>query len=81
MSSKGQIVIPQDMRKGMHQGDKIVIIESEGQLILKKVNKFDKQLEEDLKFAKRTEAAWKRYERGEFKTMDFDDFLKKLKNG
>jgi len=78
MSSKGQIVIPQDMRKDIKEGEKLVIIQSGDHIILKKLDKFDKQLEEDLEFARRTEEAWKRYENGKFKRMDFDDFLKEI---
>jgi len=33
-----------------------------------------KNIEEDLEFAKRTEEAWKSYDKGEFIEMDFDDF-------
>ena len=79
MSSKGQIVIPTDMRKGIKEGDKLIIIKSNHQFIMKKASELDKKLKEDLEFAKRTEEAWKRYERGEFIEMDFDAFLKKLK--
>ena len=78
MSSKGQIVIPVEMRKDLKEGDKFVIIKSKKQLILKKANEFDKKLAEDLEFARRTEEAWKRYERGEFKSMDAEEFLKEL---
>ena len=78
MSSKGQIVIPQDMRKDIKEGERLVIIQSGDHIILKKLDKFDKQLEEDLEFARRTEEAWKRYENGKFKRMDFDDFLKEI---
>ena len=35
--------------------------------------------EEDLIFAKRTEAAYERYEKGEFRTMSYEDFLKEIK--
>ena len=38
----------------------------------------DKKIVEDVEFARRTEEAWKRYERGEFKSMSFDDFLQFL---
>ena len=79
MSSKGQIVIPQDMREDIAEGDKMVIIKNDGQLILKKMEDFDKNIKEDLEFAKRTEEAWKRYDKGEFKSMDSKDFLKELK--
>lgn len=79
MSSKGQIVIPQEMRKGFHEGEKFVVMKAGKQLILKSVEDFDKNIEEDLEFARRTEEAWKRYEKGEFKSMDFDDFLAEMK--
>ena len=31
-----------------------------------------------MEFAKRTEEAWKSYEKGEFKSMDSDKFLKEI---
>ena len=78
MSSKGQVVIPADMRKGIKEGEKIIIIQNGNQLILKKAKEFDKNLEEDLEFARRTEEAWKRYENGEFIQMSGKDFLKEI---
>ena len=84
MSSKGQIVIPNEMRKEFNENENFVIIKNGRQLILKSIKDFDKNLKEDLIFAKRTEEAWKRYEKGEFKSMDVDDFLKmlnKIKDG
>ena len=79
MSSKGQVVIPQDMREGLSEGEKLVIIKNGQQIILKKMDDFDKNLEEDLEFAKKTEEAWKSYDRGEFISMGADDFLKEIK--
>ena len=75
MSSKGQVVIPLEMRKGIKEGEKLVIIHNEDQFIMKKALDLSKNLEEDLVFAKRTEAALKRYEAGEFAEMDFDEFI------
>jgi len=79
MSSKGQVVIPAGMREDISEGEKFVLIRSGKQLILQKVKDFNKRLEEDLIFAKRTEEALKRYEKGEFIEVDFDDFLKEVK--
>ncbi|MAE42939.1 AbrB family transcriptional regulator [Candidatus Woesearchaeota archaeon] len=79
MSSKGQIVIPKEMRKHIKEGEKLVIIHNKKQLILKKADDFNKNLEEDLEFAKRTEEAWKAYDRREFIGQDADEFLKDLK--
>ena len=78
MSSKGQIVIPSDMRKEFNENENFIIIKNGRQLILKSIKDFNKNLKEDLIFAKRTEEAWKRYEKGEFKKMNYKDFLKEL---
>jgi AbrB family looped-hinge helix DNA binding protein len=79
MSSKGQIVIPAEMRQGIKEGDKLVIIKNKDQLIIKKAKDMDKNLEEDLEFARRTEAAYKRYEQGKFTTSSVEEFLKEMK--
>ena len=78
MSSKGQVVIPLEMREELHEGDKIIVIQNKDQIILKKATKLDKNFEEDLEFARRTEEAWKSYEKGEFVSMPADKFLEKL---
>ena len=78
ISSKGQVVIPKEMRKGLNEGDKLLIIQNNGRWIMKKATKLDKDLKEDLEFARRTEEAWKRYEKGEFVSMPMDEFLKEL---
>ena len=79
MSSKGQIVIPSELRKNIKEGETLMIIKNDNQLIIKKATELDKKMKEDLEFAKRTEEAWKRYERGEFIEMEFDEFIEKLK--
>ena len=79
MSSKGQIVIPADMRVGIEVGEKLVLIKDENTIIMKKASKMDKQLEEDLEFAKRTEEAMKKIENGEGIEMDFNNFIKEMK--
>jgi len=40
---------------------------------------FSMYSQDDLRFAKKTEEAWKRYEKGLFKKMDAEEFLKELK--
>ena len=79
MSSKGQIVIPAEMRENFKVGEKLLIIKNGAQLIMKRTADLDKNLKDDLIFAKRTEEAWKRYDKGEFKEMDFDKFIEHLK--
>lgn len=78
MSSKGQIVIPSAMREDFEEGEKFVIIKKDKQLILKTVKDFDKNIEEDLIFAKRTEEAYKRHEKGDFKKMSAEKFIDEL---
>lgn len=79
MSSKGQIVIPQEMRGQIQEGEKLIIIQSEDKLILKKASKADENFQEDLEFARRTEEAWQRHDRGEFTRMSSEEFLKEMK--
>ena len=78
MSSKGQIVIPREMRKEFHEGEKFVIIKSGKQIILKSVEDFEENIEEDLEFARKTEEAWKEYEKGNFISRTADEFLEDL---
>ena len=78
MSSRGEVVIPTEMRKDIDEGDKLLIIKSKGQIIMKKATDLDKTLKEDLEFARRTEEAWKRYDQGKFKSMPFDEFIEEL---
>jgi len=80
MSSKGQIVIPQELRQDFNEGDKLIVIRNDDQIILKKADKFDKQIEEDIIVAKRVEAAWKEIEQGKYKRMSSEDFLKEIRS-
>lgn len=81
MSSKGQVVIPEEMRndKGMKEGDSLVFMDNKDQIIIKKASKMNKQLAEDIEFARRTEEAYKQLERGESTTSTVDEFLEEMK--
>ena len=78
LSSKGQIVIPSEMRGDFIVREKLVIIKNKEQLILKKASDLDKNLEEDLAFARKTEEALKRSEKGLYKEMNAKEFTDKL---
>lgn len=80
MSSKGQVVIPQELREDFSEGDKIVVIRINDQIILKRADKFDKQLEEDLLVARRVAAAWKEVDGGKSKKMSRENFLNELQS-
>ena len=79
MSSKGQVVIPKEMRKGIKEGEKLIIIDNGRQLVIERVKDLDKNFEEDLEFARRTEEAWKDIDDGRYQTYSAEEFLKKLK--
>ena len=79
ISSKGQIVIPSDMRKDLKEGDELLIIKDEDRIILKKADKLTEEMKEDLEFAKRTEEAYNRIEAGAGIKMDFDHFIQEMK--
>jgi len=79
ISSKGQIVIPSSMRKDIKEGDRFLIIKDKSSFLLKKADDLDDKFKEDLEFSKRTEEAWKRHDQGEFKRMEFNDFIKEFR--
>jgi AbrB family looped-hinge helix DNA binding protein len=78
ISSKGQIVIPSNMRGDFKEGDTLLIIKEDETILLKKADDLDEKFKEDLEFARRTEEAYKRHERGDFKSMPADKFLAEL---
>ena len=80
MSSKGQVVIPLEMRKKLKEGEKLIIIEQDNQFYLKKASDISKNFEEDLKFASRTNVILDKYEAGDksFKKMSKEEFLEEL---
>ncbi|KAF5416042.1 MAG: hypothetical protein C5S48_04140 [Candidatus Methanogaster sp.] len=66
------------MRGNFGVGEKLVIIKSGDRLILKKASDPGKNFEEDITFAKRTEEAMKRCEKGIYKEMGSEDFAEEL---
>ena len=78
ISSKGQIVIPSNMRSGLNEGDTLLIIKDSNTILLKKADDLDEKFKEDLEFARRTEEAYRRHERGDFKIMPAEKFLEEL---
>ena len=79
VSTKGQIVIPNSLRREIQTGDEFLIVKDEKRMILKNVRDIAKDLKEDLLFAKRVEKAWQDYDKGKFVTKSKDAFLKELR--
>ncbi|MEN7982094.1 MAG: AbrB/MazE/SpoVT family DNA-binding domain-containing protein [Nanoarchaeota archaeon] len=78
MSSKGQIVIPQEMRENFNIGEKIFLIENDGQIILKNKESVKASVLDDLEFAKRTKEAQERIEKGEFISVDSENLFEEM---
>ena len=78
MSSKGQVVIPAEMRTEFNEGDKFIVFRNKDQIIMKQANKLDTNFKEDIDFAEKTEEAWKRILEGKGTKMDSKDFMNAL---
>lgn len=79
LSSKGQVVIPSELRNGFNEGDKLLIIRNGDKIIIERASELDEKLNEDLEFAKRTEEAWKEIESGKGKSYTPEEFIKRLR--
>ena len=78
LSSKGQVVIPIEMRKGFKEGEKLVIIKTGDKIIIKKASGMDEQFKEDIEFAKRTDEARKRIEAGEYISVNSENLFEEM---
>ena len=79
ISSKGQVVIPQEMRIDLKEGDKLIIMREGDHIILKKATVLNKQFKEDFEFAKKTEEAYQRILNTHGTTMEFGQFIEEMK--
>ena len=79
VSTKGQIVIPNSLRRNIQTGDEFLIVKDENRMILKNIKDMAEDLKEDLIFAERVEKAWQDYDKGKFVTKSKNDFLKNLR--
>ena len=79
MSTKGQIVIPKELRAELEAGDEFLIVRDEDRFVLTRMEHVSDQLRDDLEFARRVEAAYARREG--FTKQDSADFLEDLDTG
>jgi len=80
MSSKGQIVIPASMRRDLHDGERLVIIRDGSRFILKPLEELKPALEDDIRFAERTEKVYLEFEKGDYTREKDVDFIQKMKS-
>ena len=64
ISSKGQIVIPVSTRKNLKEGDNLIVMMEDDRIVLRKIDSLTEKMRDDLEFAKKTEEAWGKYEKG-----------------
>jgi len=79
VSSKGQIVIPKDIRDNLdiQEGDLLAAVSEENFIILKKVN--PKITEEEKIILKRIKEAWDSIDRGDYKEIEGSELLEEMK--
>ncbi len=79
LSSKGQVIIPKSLREGLKEGEEFLVIKEKNSIILKKISDLkEKILIEDMKFLKKVDSAWEEYKKGEYYSLNEEDFLEEL---
>ena len=79
VSSKGQLVIPQNVRQKMklHDGSLIAVISYGNMAVLRKVK--NSVSHEDMQTLKLVEEAWEDIEKGRYKTASLQEFLRQAR--
>jgi AbrB family looped-hinge helix DNA binding protein len=78
VSTKGQIVIPKNLREDINAGDQFLIIKDGERIVLKNMAGLASNIKDDIVFAERVEQSWFDHGMGEFETKTKDQFLKEL---
>ena len=78
VSTKGQLVIPQSIRKRLKvkEGNMFAVASCDGTLVLKKIE--SPLNEEDIRTLRMVDEAWDDIEKGRYRRLSKDDFLKEI---
>lgn len=76
LSTKGQIVIPEEMRKGIESGTPFIVTRKDDLIILKKVEGLTKEEEKEMEELNKI---WKDIDEGKCESYETEDFFKKLR--
>jgi len=76
LSTKGQIVIPNSLRKELQIGTPFIISKQEGLIVLKEVKDFTK---EEIDEIKELDKIWKEIDNGKCESHTEKEFFKKMK--
>ncbi len=79
MSTKGQIVIPHEMRKDLFPGEKILLLKEGKNFVFKPAKELSESLRDDIAFATRVEEAFLRREKGKVIRQSGEEFLEEIK--
>jgi len=75
LSTKGQIVIPENIRSGIEIGTSFTIIRQNDLIVLKKIKGLDKKEEKEVKELNKI---WKDIDEGKGITLQKEKFLKEM---
>lgn len=67
LSSKGQVVIPFEMRKGLKEGDKLLIMKSGDMIVMRKASNLDSKFIKEFESARRMKSSFEKAEKGKDK--------------
>ncbi|MFH1308269.1 MAG: AbrB/MazE/SpoVT family DNA-binding domain-containing protein [archaeon] len=76
ISTKGQVVIPEGIRKGLAEGTAFIVSKQNDLIILKKVEGLT---EKEMKEMKELDKIWKDIDEGKGTTQKVEDFLDEMK--
>lgn len=76
LSTKGQIVIPESIRKNLEVGSAFRVMKKGNLIILKGIEGFSK---EEVKEMEELDKIWKDIDSGKGKTTSVEEFLKEMK--
>ncbi len=75
LSTKGQIIIPKSLRKGLQTGTPFVVSRQEGLIVLKEVKDLTKKEMDEIKELNKI---WKEIDAGKGLTLSKEEFLKEM---
>ena len=75
LSTKGQIVIPEEIRQGINVGTPFIVTKKDNLIILKIVEGLTKKEMEEMK---ELEKIWKEIDAGKGVTLNKEEFLKEM---
>lgn len=76
LSTKGQVVIPEEIRKNIDIGTPFIVTKQGDLIILKKLKGLTKQEIEEMK---ELDKIWKEIDNGECESYSVEEFFKKMK--